>query len=108
MTVFTDAGPQRRATLTTNSAIAALAAAADMPAWHRDAACTAVDPELFFPGRGDSTEPAKQVCAGCPVRSECLEHALDHGEKWGIWGGTSGRERRRIRRQRARGREAAA
>jgi WhiB family redox-sensing transcriptional regulator len=62
--------------------------------------CTGVDPELFYPGRGASTKEAKQVCQGCAVRKECLEFALANGEKFGIWGGLSERERRRIRRQR--------
>jgi WhiB family transcriptional regulator, redox-sensing transcriptional regulator len=56
---------------------------------------------LFFPERGASTKEAKSVCHGCEVRPECLEYALRHGEKFGIWGGMSERERRRLRRQRA-------
>jgi len=63
-------------------------------------ACRGTDPDVFFPDRGESLEPAKQVCAGCVVRDECLEHALRNGERFGVWGGTSERERRRIRRQR--------
>ena len=50
---------------------------------------------------GASTREAKEVCRGCVVREECLEFALQNGEKFGIWGGLSERERRRIRRQRA-------
>ena len=68
--------------------------------WLERAACAGLDPGVFFPGRGESTEPAKQVCAGCPVRGECLEHALAKGERFGVWGGLSERERRAIRRQR--------
>ena len=49
----------------------------------------------------DSTREAKEVCRGCIVREDCLEYALLNGEKFGIWGGMSERERRRIRRQRA-------
>jgi WhiB family redox-sensing transcriptional regulator len=63
-------------------------------------ACRGTDPDVFFPDRGESLEPAKRVCAECVVRDECLEHALAHGERFGVWGGTSERERRRIRRQR--------
>jgi WhiB family redox-sensing transcriptional regulator len=63
-------------------------------------ACRGTDPDVFFPDRGESLEPAKQVCAECVVRDECLEHALANGERFGVWGGTSERERRRIRRQR--------
>jgi WhiB family redox-sensing transcriptional regulator len=69
--------------------------------WQERANCLGVDPDLFFPERGASTREAKAVCRSCEVRAECLEYALDHGEKFGIWGGLSERERRRVRRQRA-------
>src|SRR2546423_8891102 len=69
--------------------------------WQERANCLGVDPDLFFPERGASTREAKAVCRGCEVRAECLEYALAHGEKFGIWGGLSERERRRVRRQRA-------
>jgi WhiB family redox-sensing transcriptional regulator len=62
--------------------------------------CTGCDPELFFPERGVSTREAKEACRGCVVREECLEFALDNREKFGIWGGMSERERRRLRRNR--------
>ena len=70
-------------------------------AWQAQANCLGVDPDLFFPERGASTREAKEVCRGCVVRNDCLEYALDNGEKFGIWGGLSERERRRLRRQRA-------
>ncbi|MFP5487688.1 MAG: WhiB family transcriptional regulator [Acidimicrobiia bacterium] len=69
--------------------------------WQDGANCLGVDPDLFFPERGASTREAKEVCRGCVVREQCLEFALQNGEKFGIWGGLSERERRRIRRQRA-------
>jgi WhiB family redox-sensing transcriptional regulator len=69
--------------------------------WQEEANCLGVDPDLFFPERGASTREAKSVCHACLVRGECLEYALAHGEKFGIWGGLSERERRRVRRQRA-------
>ena len=69
--------------------------------WQLEANCLGVDPDLFFPERGASTKEAKAVCKGCVVREDCLEFALQNGEKFGIWGGLSDRERRRIRRQRA-------
>lgn len=75
--------------------------------WQLLANCLGVDPDLFFPERGASTKEAKAVCQGCVVREECLEYALANGEKFGIWGGLSERERRRIRRQRALARAAA-
>ena len=74
---------------------------ADAKGWQDFANCLGVDPDLFFPERGASTREAKEVCKGCVVREDCLEYALANGEKFGIWGGLSERERRRIRRQRA-------
>lgn len=70
-------------------------------AWQEYSNCLGVDPDLFFPERGASTKEAKAVCRGCVVREDCLEYALQNGEKFGIWGGMSERERRRIRRARA-------
>ena len=69
-------------------------------AWQARANCMGVDPELFFPERGSSTREAKEVCRGCVVRVDCLEFAIANSEKFGIWGGMSERERRRVRRAR--------
>lgn len=69
--------------------------------WQERANCLGVDPDLFFPERGASTKEAKSVCGRCEVKGECLEYALSNGEKFGIWGGLSERERRRVRRERA-------
>ena len=69
--------------------------------WQMFANCLGVDPDLFFPERGASTKEAKEVCRGCVVREDCLEYALANGEKFGIWGEMSERERRRLRRARA-------
>jgi WhiB family redox-sensing transcriptional regulator len=69
--------------------------------WMDYANCLGVDPDLFFPERGASTREAKAVCAACTVQEQCLTYALDTVQKFGIWGGMSERERRRIRRQRA-------
>ncbi len=68
--------------------------------WQDLANCLGVDPDLFFPERGASTREAKEVCRACVVREECLEYAIVNGEKFGIWGGMSERERRRVRRAR--------
>jgi WhiB family redox-sensing transcriptional regulator len=68
--------------------------------WRLDALCAETDPEAFFPEKGGSTREAKRVCAGCPVRLQCLEMALQNDERFGIWGGLSERERRRVRLQR--------
>ena len=77
--------------------------------WQSRANCMGVDPDLFFPERGSSTREAKEVCRGCVVRIDCLEYAIANGEKFGIWGGMSERERRRVRRARVlQGREVSA
>ncbi len=68
--------------------------------WHSMANCLGVDPDLFFPERGASTREAKEVCRACVVREDCLEYAIVNGEKFGIWGGMSERERRRVRKAR--------
>ncbi|MCL2782448.1 MAG: WhiB family transcriptional regulator [Propionibacteriaceae bacterium] len=68
-------------------------------AWQDKALCAQTDPEAFFPEKGGSTREAKRVCAKCEVRQPCLEYALNHDERFGIWGGTSERDRRRLRRQ---------
>ena len=71
-------------------------------AWRKRSACRGIDPDVFYPvseAEEDAAE-AKAVCAQCPVRESCLEHALANREREGVWGGTTERERRRILRQR--------
>jgi len=67
------------------------------PGWWFAGLCAQTDPEVFFPEKGGSVREAKAVCAGCPVRAQCLEHALAHDERFGVWGGLSERERRRLK-----------
>lgn len=67
---------------------------------HPDAACTGVNPDLFFPEHGNSErdmQPALNICRQCPeeCRTQCLEHAITWREA-GIWGGTTGRQRRKM------------
>jgi WhiB family transcriptional regulator, redox-sensing transcriptional regulator len=62
--------------------------------WRDRAACRGTDLDLFFPGRGESAEPARRVCAACPVRQPCLDYAISHGITHGIWGGLAERDRR--------------
>lgn len=69
--------------------------------WQTHARCAEVDPEIFFPERGGSSKAARSVCNVCLVRSQCLEYALNNKEQFGIWGGTSERERRRLRKERS-------
>lgn len=68
-------------------------------AWENLGACRGIDTSLFFPGRGESVAEAKAVCAGCVVRVECADFALSTNQRFGIWGGTTERERRRIKAQ---------
>ena len=72
----------------------------ELPAWMDEARCAEVDPEIFFPEKGGSTRHAKKICMACEVRIECLEYALDQEDRYGIWGGKSERERRKIKRER--------
>jgi WhiB family redox-sensing transcriptional regulator len=67
--------------------------------WQTKAACLEVDPEVFFPERGGSSKAARAVCNRCTVREECLRYALANREQFGIWGGTSERERRKLRKR---------
>ena len=67
--------------------------------WQERALCAQTDPEAFFPEKGGSTREAKKVCTGCDVRGECLDYALAHDERFGIWGGLSERERRKLKRR---------
>ena len=68
-------------------------------AWQERALCAQTDPEAFFPEKGGSTREAKKVCTRCEVRAECLEYALAHDERFGIWGGLSERERRKLKKR---------
>lgn len=62
--------------------------------------CTNVPPSMFFPSDGVGVEVAQRICATCPVKTECLEHALAERIDHGVWGGCSERERRRILKRR--------
>lgn len=66
--------------------------------WKALAACADLDPDSMQPGRGDSVDACRALCAVCPVKGECGEAGLC--ERFGIWGGLSERERRVIRRRR--------
>ena len=66
--------------------------------WQDRALCAQTDPEAFFPEKGGSTREAKRICMGCEVRNKCLDYALANDERFGIWGGLSERERRRLKR----------
>ena len=70
--------------------------------WRDAALCAQVDPERWFPEKGGSTRAAKQICSRCPVSAECLEFALEDEDAFrhGVWGATTERERRLLRRDR--------
>ncbi len=70
--------------------------------WQELAQCRGRDPEIFYPQRGVPTASAKTLCRECPVKSECLEYALVNEERFGIWGGLSERERKKLHRERRR------
>lgn len=68
-----------------------------IPAFMSEGLCAQTDPEAFFPEKGKSGRDAKAVCQLCPVRVECLVYALDHDERYGVWGGTNPRQRDAMR-----------
>ncbi|MGH9207265.1 MAG: WhiB family transcriptional regulator [Acidimicrobiales bacterium] len=70
------------------------------PTWRQNAACRGIDPAIFYPPSDEEAEEAKAICYQCPVRQPCLEHALTHRERDGVWGGATERERRRLIRHR--------
>lgn len=78
------------------------------PDWMDSASCAQADPELFFPIRGqnDVVRIAKRICASCPVSQQCVEYAMEAraGNDWvtGVWGGTSFKERIKIRKRQQR------
>jgi WhiB family redox-sensing transcriptional regulator len=71
----------------------------DAPHWRDFADCATSDADLWFAEKGDADTitHAKAVCAGCPVREQCLDYALTNRETHGIWGGMSYKERLRYR-----------
>lgn len=73
------------------------------PDWMEYASCSGLDPDLWFPERGKQPTKALKVCAVCPVSADCLEYALKEGLRAGVFGGTTERQRRKLRGQRARG-----
>ncbi|MET0275742.1 MAG: WhiB family transcriptional regulator [Acidimicrobiia bacterium] len=96
-------------TATPTARSATIGATADIskfaqPIWRQYARCLGADSEIFYPPSesDEAAEPAKAICAACPVREACLEHAITAREKQGVWGGLTERERRRLIRQRRR------
>jgi WhiB family redox-sensing transcriptional regulator len=68
--------------------------------WRDRAVCRGLDTELFFPGQGEPVEEAKAICANCAVQAACANYAVSSGQRFGIWGGQTERDRRRLRARR--------
>lgn len=73
-----------------------------MTDWQDAAACLGCDPEVFFPPPKVNAVEAKTICAGCDVRLECLDYAIETSQRHGVWGGMTPRERRVEARRRMR------
>jgi len=75
-----------------------------MANWRELALCKdpSVDKKDFFSDKPESIKRAKEVCDRCPVVLDCLEYALDHRREVGVWGGTTDRQRVRLRQKRSR------
>ena len=67
--------------------------------WQERGTCMQTDPEAFFPEKGGNSRAAKSVCVGCEVRSDCLDYALTNDEQFGIWGGMTVLERRKLKKR---------
>ncbi|MFE9251397.1 WhiB family transcriptional regulator [Streptomyces sp. NPDC007088] len=67
------------------------------PGWQEGALCAQIGTEFFFPEPGSSVREAKRICRSCTIRRDCLEYALRQDERYGVWGGLSEKERKRLR-----------
>ena len=67
--------------------------------WQERSACFGIDPDVFFPISEEEAGPALAFCSACTIRSECLSWALKNGERYGVWGGLTEQQRRRLTRQ---------
>jgi WhiB family redox-sensing transcriptional regulator len=64
--------------------------------WRGDAACMDLPVDMFFPPVEAEAHDAVAICQGCRVRQACLDYAVDHSERFGIWGGLTPKERRSL------------
>jgi WhiB family redox-sensing transcriptional regulator len=69
--------------------------------WAVFAACRDMDPDMFFPTSAEEAVEAQRVCRGCAVRYDCLEFALETRVRFGVWGGTTDKQRRSLLRRTA-------
>lgn len=86
--------------ITTRPAACSRPPTPDRSDWRDVAVCRRADTRVFYPDSDRQARAAKAWCAACPVRPDCLEHALSVGERWGVWGGATEDERRALRRAR--------
>ncbi len=91
-------GVRKRGELATRSAFKS-GDSSDSSDWRDAALCAQTDPEAFFPEKGGSADEARKVCANCDVSEECLKYAFNNNELYGVWGGLTERERRKLRRR---------
>ncbi|MFF3846149.1 WhiB family transcriptional regulator [Streptomyces sp. NPDC002328] len=68
------------------------------PDWQLEALCAQTGADFFFPEPGSSVREAKRICGMCEMRTACLDYALTHDERFGVWGGLSEKERLELRR----------
>jgi WhiB family redox-sensing transcriptional regulator len=74
---------------------------AEPEAWTDSALCAQIDPEIFFPNKGDVVKAAtaRRICGDCPVSTQCLTAAMEEDQRWGIWGGYTAHERYKMKRR---------
>jgi len=65
--------------------------------WRDGAICATIGGDWWYPEKGENTRIAREICAMCPVKQECLDHAMKHGERQGIWGGVTAKGREQMR-----------
>jgi WhiB family redox-sensing transcriptional regulator len=82
--------------------LASILPSVEQDEWLASAECLGVDPEIFYVEKGGSSAEAKAICRSCPVQEQCLEYAIEHHERHGVWGGHSQPELRILRRDRRR------
>jgi hypothetical protein len=78
--------------------IAELVSTLEEPVGLEDGLCREVDADMFYIDKGENhkIQQARTICGRCDVREACLEWALEHGERYGIWGGTTENQRRKL------------
>ena len=99
MSLRQDQRSNRAARVNTTTGTGSTGVVITVSPWTDQALCAQADPEAWFPEKGGSTRLPKLICRGCEVRGECLDYALETDQRFGVWGGLSERERRRLKRE---------